>query len=476
MVFNSAIFIFLFFPCVILVNYFLPAKFRNIWLFLASIVFYSWGGLQYTLLVFVMTTINYFIALFLGSAEDNIEKRKIFMIVGVCIQLGILIFFKYSNFLLSIVNEISSQFGLIFSWPELNIPLPLGISFIVFQMLSYLGDVYFKKIPPEKNFFRLLLYIFMFPEIISGPILRYSDMQPQIIERQVTTNDLYIGIQRFIVGFGKKMLLSGQFGYIADTITDDPAHYSTVGNWIGIIAYSLQLYFDFSGYSDMAIGLGKMMGFTFMENFNYPYISKSIQEFWRRWHISLSSWFRDYVYIPLGGSRVATWKIYRNLIIVFLLTGIWHGASFNFIIWGLWSGIFLVLERLFLGKILKKIPAFFSHLYALVVIMIGWVFFRMPGLSSALSFGKYLFNFDMTGWTYYFKLFDYEVLFFFIFGILFCAPLVPYLKSKVVQLKEETITRKLISAAYNLGLLIIFFISILYMVGGSFVSFIYLRF
>ena len=374
MVFSSTLFLFWFLP-VVLVGYYLCGKnAKNYWLLLASLFFYSWGEPKYVLLMFTLIVINYICGLLLAR-----DHNRYLLCATVIFNLGILGYFKYFNFLMETVNAVLSLIG--GQSVSLNqIALPIGISFFTFQIMSYVIDVYRGTVPPQKSLAKLALYISLFPQLIAGPIVRYSDVAAQIDERNVTLGGIYTGAVRFMIGLSKKVLLSNQMAAIADAAfiqSDPPALLA----WMGAVAYALQIYFDFSGYSDMAIGLGKLFGFDFLENFNYPYISSSVKEFWRRWHISLSSWFRDYLYIPLGGSHCSREKTYRNLLIVFSMTGLWHGASWNFVVWGLWHGAFLILERVLGNRF--RMPKWLGHIYTMLVVLIGWVFFRADTLGQA---------------------------------------------------------------------------------------------
>ena len=336
MLFTTPIFLFIFLPLTLFLYFIVEKKNKNLVLFIMSIIFYSWGGAKYLILILTLIVINYFSGIYIDKQKENKKNKKIIFIATILIDIGVLVFFKYLNFFLS---NLIRALGLINIDIEekihlANIALPIGISFFTFQILSYIIDVYKGNVKVQRNIINFGLYIMLFPQLIAGPIVRYIDIEKQLDERKVTYEKFYSGIKRFIIGFAKKVLLSNLTGYVADLIFNNSVYHSNmIFAWIGAICYALQIYHDFSGYSDMAIGLGKMFGFDFLENFNYPYISKSIKEFWRRWHISLSGWFRDYVYIPLGGNRKGKLKTYRNLLIVFFITGFWHGASWNFIVW-----------------------------------------------------------------------------------------------------------------------------------------------
>lgn len=391
MVFSSTVFIFFFLPIVLLVSLLLPRRAQNVWLLITSLAFYAWGGVSYSIILIGSLVMNYAMGLLLDKFEK--DKKKV-LGIGVGLNLVVLVIFKYADF---ITENLNSMLGT--EWPLPNIKLPIGISFFTFQAISYLVDVYRRETKVQKNLVDLSLYISLFPQLIAGPIVRYHDIALQLKNRTKNWQKIASGIERFIIGLGKKVLLANTFAVIADEIFNaDPTIVTPTMAVVGAICYSFQIYFDFAGYSDMAIGLGRMLGFEFKENFNFPYVAKSIQEFWRRWHISLSTWFRDYLYIPLGGNRVSSSRVYINLFLVFLCTGFWHGASWNFIFWGLFHGLFLVIERVGFGKVLKKLWQPLPQVYMLLIVVIGWIFFRAETLDSALTIssqfikGLWLFN------------------------------------------------------------------------------------
>ena len=389
MVFSSNIFLFLFLPLVLLVYLLAGNRARNMVLLCASLFFYAWGESLYLIVMLFSIASNYVFGLSIDTAKRQGKSGLVPLVLAVAANLGMLAFFKYANFFILNVNTVFSALQLA---PIVMKPvhLPIGISFFTFQALSYILDLYWRKTEVQKNPFHFALYISLFPQLIAGPIVRYQDVASEIKTRFVTQEDFVYGIRRFILGLGKKVLIANVLGRAADYIFILPPERIPLSlAWLGAISYTLQIYFDFSGYSDMAIGLGRMFGFHFLENFNYPYISRSIREFWRRWHISLSSWFRDYLYIPLGGNKGSGGRTYMNLLVVFFLCGLWHGASWNFVIWGLFHGSFLVLERIRLvQKILKALPALLQHLYVMLVVTVGWVFFRADSLSYALGYLK----------------------------------------------------------------------------------------
>ena len=390
MVFSSTLFLFIYLPIVLIGYYILRGQAKNYWLLFVSLVFFGWSQPNYLWIILLNIAINYTGAMLIDKIKSI---RKITLLLTVIANLAILFYFKYFDFAIESVNQI---FGTTFSLRD--IVLPIGISFFAFQGMSYVIDVYRKDVTAQKNIFKLGLYIVLFPQLIAGPIVRYKDIAQEIDKRHVNVEDFYAGIEKFIIGLGKKAIIANTMALTADAIWNNGVSQNTwIMSWVGSIAYTLQIYFDFSGYSDMAIGLGRMFGFHFNENFNLPYISKNITEFWRRWHISLSSWFRDYVYIPLGGNRK---NVYLNLAIVFLLTGVWHGAAWNFIVWGIWNGVFILIERVIRMKNKKKEIQkkqnrgiiFLQKLYTLMVVNLGWVLFRAPDLETAIDFMKSMFG------------------------------------------------------------------------------------
>ncbi len=380
MVFSSITFMFAFLPAVLLAYYISPRSIRNFILMLFSMLFYAWGEPKYILVMLISILVGYAMGLITDKymKEDKKNIAKLAVAFSVVLNLGILFFFKYIGFFTENINRIPS-----IDIKVLDIELPIGISFYTFQILSYAVDVYRGKAKVQKDIINLATYITLFPQLIAGPIVRYETVAKELDDRTENMDDFGEGAKRFIIGLGKKVLIANVASEIFETLSTLPAdENSVVLSWICAIAFTLRIYFDFAGYSDMAIGLGRMFGFHFLENFNYPYISKSITEFWRRWHISLSTWFRDYVYIPLGGNRVGKLKTLRNIFVVWLLTGFWHGAAWNFIIWGLYYFVLLMIEKLFLGKVLEKIPSLLSRIYALFFINLGWVIFAYDDMSK----------------------------------------------------------------------------------------------
>lgn len=381
MVFSSTIFLCVYLPLVLLGYYICPKKGRNLFLLIASLVFYAWGEPKYVFLMIFSILVNYIFGRLMDKHRENKKRLKLMLVLSVVIDIGLLSVFKYTDFIITNVNAI---FGANFDL--LNIALPIGISFYTFQAMSYTIDVYRNDVRVQKNLIDFGMYITMFPQLIAGPIVRYADVQDQLADRSVTTADFSEGVMRFVVGLGKKVLLANQMGAVWSDIYALGGDVSALMAWTGAIAYTFQIYFDFSGYSDMAIGLGRMFGFKFPENFRYPYQSVSITDFWRRWHITLSTWFKEYLYIPLGGNRRGLARQALNLLIVWSLTGFWHGAGWNFVMWGLYYFVILFIEKLFLLKALDKLPKFFRHVYALLLIIIGWVIFASDDVSVLLPY------------------------------------------------------------------------------------------
>lgn len=384
MLFSSIVFLFTFLPVILILYYLVPRRLKNAVLLLCSLVFYTWGEPVYIFLMIFSIIFNYISGLDIARNLKNRRAARGSLIFNLIVNLGILGFFKYEGFLLDSLNSV-----LPVDIPYRELALPIGISFYTFQILSYIIDVYRQNVKAQKNFMDFALYVTMFPQLIAGPIVRYSDIEKQLHARQESFRKFGDGAMFFIRGLAKKVLLANTIGMVFTEVSSlAPGKMSVLSAWLGCAAYTFQIYFDFSGYSDMAIGLGKMFGFEFHKNFDYPYISRSITEFWRRWHISLSTWFKEYLYIPLGGNRVSVAKHIRNLLVVWLLTGLWHGAAWNFVAWGLYYGILLIIEKYFLGRFLEKLPGVLRHIYSLLLVMIGWVFFFSPGLGNAFGYLK----------------------------------------------------------------------------------------
>lgn len=381
MVFSSTIFLCVYLPLVLLGYYICPKKGKNLFLLIVSLIFYAWGEPKYVFLMIFSILVNYVFGLLMDKHRENKKRLKLLLVISVIIDLGLLSVFKYTDFIITNINSVFDT-----GFDLLNIALPIGISFYTFQAMSYTIDVYRDDVRVQRNLIDFGMYITMFPQLIAGPIVRYTDVQDQLAERNVTTADFSEGIMRFVVGLGKKVLLANQMGAVWTQIYALGGDISALMAWTGAAAYTFQIYFDFSGYSDMAIGLGRMFGFKFPENFRYPYESVSITDFWRRWHITLSTWFKEYLYIPLGGNRRGLARQVLNLLIVWTLTGFWHGAGWNFVMWGLYYFAILFIEKLFLLKALDKLPRLFRHAYALLLIVIGWVIFASDDVSVMLPY------------------------------------------------------------------------------------------
>lgn len=393
MVFSSPLFLFYFFPIFLLVYSLVPRKLKNAIILLFSIFFYAWGAPLFIFILISSTIIDFYIVRALFRAESKSRKKR-FLSFSILLNVGLLAYFKYANFFVENVNTLVQQMGFTsISWTE--VMLPIGISFYTFQTLTYSIDVYRGVYPPQKKLSNYVLYIMSFPQMIAGPIVRYQTIAKELTDREDSFDNKLIGFSRFCIGLGKKVLIANVMGEQADIIFNNPVEELHAGFlWLGILAYTFQIYFDFSGYSDMAIGMGRMMGFHFPENFNLPYMSRSISEFWRRWHITLGTFMRDYLYIPLGGNKVdSRFRLYFNLSLVFLISGLWHGASWNFVIWGAYHGLFLILDRLFLLKFYKWAGGIVSNLITFFIVVIGWVFFRVESFSDAIGYISGLFDF-----------------------------------------------------------------------------------
>lgn len=485
MVFSNSVFLFIFLPIVIVGYYLLRGAVRNYWLLLVSIIFYAWNKPSFTIILIASIILNYVGALCIDSFKKDIHK-KIALVTTVSGNLGLLFYFKYFNFAIETFNKL---FNANVKFAE--VILPIGISFFTFQGLSYVVDVYRKDVPAQKNWFKLAMYISMFPQLVAGPIVRYKDVAAEIDDRKVTLNDLAYGIQRFIIGLFKKIIIADTMAVIVNSIFDrNPGLNSVSMAWLGIIAYSLQILFDFAGYSDMAIGLGRIFGFHFRENFDYPYISKSITEFWRRWHMSLSSFFRDYVYIPLGGNRK---RVYLNVAIVFILTGIWHGAAFTFIAWGIWHGFFNLVEKFikshnnskslkdgkeeisnFAVRTKKILVPILQHIYTMVVVMIGWVMFRASGLRHAKNYLLSMFglnNPDATIYNLRFYL-DKWTIPILVLAILMCTPIF----KKVYEFLKSKVHENVLIPIKYIVLLAAFMLCVLQVASNTYSAFIYFQF
>ena len=467
MLFSSMIFVYVFLPLVLALHWLVPRSQRNVVLLLASIHFDAWGEPMYVVMMLTTILINYIGALVLEKVRRG---RMLVVIATIVLDLSLLGYFKYFNFLLEICN---SAFGTGFDF--IKVVMPIGISFYTFQSLSYVVDVYRGEVVAQRNIAKLALYVSFFPQLVAGPIVKYHDIAHEIEQRGISLDDGLYGARRFMIGLAKKMLLANTLGVVADHVfAQDRAATSVLTAWIGAMAYSLQIFFDFSGYSDMAIGLGRLFGFHFLENFNYPYVAKSITEFWRRWHISLSTWFREYLYIPLGGNRMGTGRTYVNLFIVFVVTGIWHGASWNFVIWGLWHGLFIIFERV--SDLYKKTGGWLfesvRHIYTLLVVLFGWVLFRSDDLSSAMGYLKNMLGLVGKGdavTSFVPSVVDHTELLAFVVAVLLCTPMT----------HGKFLDGKLpfgVGVIRDIVLLGLFILSTIWMASSTYNPFIYFRF
>ncbi|GKX32137.1 alginate O-acetylation protein [Vallitalea longa] len=470
MVFSSLVFIFIFLPVTLILYFIAPKKIRNIILLIVSLIFYAWGEPIYILLMIFSSIVDYIHGMLIEKYRDQGIKAKLVVLSSVIINLSLLGFFKYADFIILNINSVLGT-----SLDTFNLPLPIGISFYTFQTMSYTIDVYRKQAPVQKNPIALATYVTLFPQLIAGPIVRYQTIAHQINNRKETVDKFAHGLERFIIGLGKKVLLANNIGFLWGQIQNTNINDLTIlTSWLGIIAFGFQIYFDFSGYSDMAIGLGKMFGFDFLENFNYPYISTSITEFWRRWHISLGSWFRDYVYIPLGGNRGSRFKLYRNLFVVWFLTGLWHGASWNFVIWGLYFGFIIAIEKAFLLKYINKLWKPIRHLYALLLIIVGWVLFSFDDLEVTIEYLKVMFGFnDVPLINNQFMYYLYTNLILLIVLVVLSTPIIKKWYQTKVSNNKST---KIQEAIMPIALFLILFISTAYLVDSTYNPFLYFRF
>ena len=478
MVFSSVIFLCIFLPATLAGYYILPKKARNIWLLVASLAFYACGGVRHVIYLVASILLNFIAGIVIDKLAQNDRGRKMALTVAVLANVGSLVYFKYTGMIIESINGLLSH--------KMDIPeiiLPLGISFYTFQCMSYIIDVY-RGEKATKNIVHFALYIAMFPQLLQGPIIRYADVKEALVSPVITADDFTKGIERFIVGLAKKAIIANTIGEVCDRIFEiAPENMSTSIAWLGAVMFTLQIYFDFAGYTDMAIGLGKMFGFSFRENFNYPYISKSVTEFWRRWHISLSNWFRDYLYIPLGGNRSG--NVYLNLLIVFIATGIWHGAAWGFVVWGLWHGAFMLIERALKGKsfpvkIPKPLASFLKWGYTILAVSIGWVIFKIEDICKALSYIKVMFHLERHEYNAfslgYFL--DRRMIFFVLIAIIACVPwaqVMPrYIGTRVAQFCESDKTP--LRVARHVCLIVLLVISYIFIVNTTYSPFIYFQF
>lgn len=470
MVFSSTLFVFCFLP-ITLSLYFLAYRLKsiriaNVVLLMASMVFYTWGGIKYFIILVILIIINYFFTL---AMEKHRRISIIFFVMALIVDFGNLFYFKYFNFFSENIYNLGKAVGVDLFSEVVTITLPIGISFYTFQVVSYVADVYKNKVKVQTSLVKLMLYVVMFPQLIAGPIVRYKEVSNEIDSRIIGLQDVEEGIKRFIIGFFKKVFLANTMGEMADIIFAIYGSMNSLYTWLGAICYTLQIYYDFSAYSDMAIGMGRIFGFHFSENFDLPYNSLSIQEFWRKWHISLSSWFRDYVYIPLGGNRKGTMRTYLNLTIVFLLTGFWHGAAWQFIIWGIYHGFFLILERLGLYRCLKKLPVTLRRGYTMLIVIIGWVFFRAESIELAIRYLKNMFSFNFTNFKCYEVVQHLTSLF---WGCFIIALVFSFTRLEKIKMLRWWNNVTFIRIRY----LALWVISLLYLVGLSYNPFIYFKF
>ena len=473
MVFSSLLFLFRFLPAVLLCYYLVPRSLRNLILFLFSLVFYAWGEPVYIVLMIVSILVSYTGGIMVDRMKrlGKMRLAKASLIVSSVVSLSLLGFFKYADFVISTVNSVSGA-----GMELLHMALPIGISFYTFQTMSYTIDVYRGEAAVQRNLISFGAYVVMFPQLIAGPIVQYKTIDEQLRSRKETAEEFALGVHRFMTGLAKKVLLANNAGVLWDTIQSmTAAEIPVLTAWMGLVAYTFQLYFDFSAYSDMAIGLGHMFGFRFLENFNYPYISKSITEFWRRWHISLGTWFRDYVYIPLGGNRVKLWKHVRNILIVWLLTGIWHGASWNFVIWGIYYGILLLAEKFLFGRYLKKLPSVFQHIYCMFFVMIGWNLFVFDDMGMGLSFLKALFGIYGQGlWNTETVYLLYNNVILLVMLAVGSTTLPKRIGERIcLGLKEHDVIMTVVRSVFYAA---VFLLSIAWLVDASFNPFLYFRF
>ncbi len=485
MVFSSEAFLFLFLPVVLLVHYFFGRRAWNVVLLIASLIFYTWGEKTYVMIMLYSISVSYVIGLLLARTTAETIKKRI-LGVGVGLNLLPLIYFKYSGFFVENINNLLQTVNIQLLEFD-SVPLPIGISFFTFQAISYLIDIFRGQAAPQKSIFNLGLYISLFPQLIAGPIVRYHDINEQIHKRSITMENLVYGSERFIIGLAKKVLIANSIGEFVDSVfVLNPSDINASLAWLAIFGYSLQIYFDFSGYSDMAIGLCRMFGFNIKENFNYPYYAANIKDFWRRWHISLSSWFRDYLYIPLGGNRLGTSRTVVNLFLVFFLCGLWHGASWNFIVWGLFHGCLLSIERIkAVDQLFRFLPRIITHSYTLLMVMFGWVLFRSPTLDYAIQYFIAMFSFDREIFMDVFLLntMSKELYTALAFGTLFSMPIYPrlrrtFLAPLTIKNSDQPfgLTNILVQSVIFIVFISLILLSIISTISGNYNPFLYFRF
>lgn len=465
MIFSSLPFLFYFLPLALLLYYISPGKLKNFTLLGVSLLFYAWGEPIYIFLLLFSAAVDYMHGLLIEKYRNHASfKAKLALISSIMVNLAVLFFFKYANFLVENINQFTN-----FQIEALDLPLPIGISFYTFQTMSYSIDVFRGVVPAQRNPITFALYVSLFPQLIAGPIVRYDSIETDLMHRKWNAKQFSDGVLIFTIGLGKKVLLANTLGILwHDTQALPPSELTVLAAWLGITAFMFQIYFDFSGYSDMAIGLGKMFGFTFPINFRYPYIAKSATEFWRRWHITLGGWFRDYLYIPLGGNRKGKWKMVRNLFIVWGATGLWHGASWNFILWGLYFGLILAFEKAIGLKILQRLPAFFQHLYLLFIVLMSWVLFVSEDMQFGIHYVKTMFGFaPLWDTEFIYQLYTNAVLL--IIATIAATPLWRIIDNKLTT----PLIRNPIEWLIIIGIL---FLSTAYLVDESFNPFLYFRF
>lgn len=472
MVFSSIPFLFFFLPLFFLLYYLVPFRVKNYVLLVFSFLFYAWGEPIYILLMILSSIIDYSIGRLMDYYDRVPWKRTCLLCASIFANLSILGFFKYADFFVETINQIAHT-----SFPTLKLPLPIGISFFTFQTMSYSIDLYRREVKVEKNFFTFMTYVTMFPQLIAGPIVRFSTVNKELHYRIIDFKGFYQGSFRFLQGIIKKVLLANQMGALWSAIRDQPyGEISVVTAWFGAVAFTLQLYFDFSAYSDMAIGMGEMMGFHYLENFNYPLCAKSVTEFWRRWHISLSTWFRDYVYIPLGGNRKGIVKQIRNIMIVWFLTGMWHGASWNYILWGVYYGILLILEKFVWGNGLKKLPKFLQHSYTFLIVVVGFTVFVFEDWGALGRYAKQMIGLagnKVVGAEFLYHIRNYGVLF--LSCMLLAMPFYPWLIKHIKKMRRS-IGGRVMRACFVLGYAGLFVLVVAFLVSDTYNPFLYFRF
>jgi len=481
MVFSSTLFLLFFLPIFLLLYYLIPYRFRNLFIILGGYFFYSWGSPRFALILVFTISLDYFLShlIYKKNKSGRKNQAKYILALSIFTNIGLLGFFKYSNFLIEQVNFVLGVFTFE-AMPWREVILPIGISFIVFQQLSYVIDVYRGRVRPAESIINYAAYMMLFPQIIAGPIVRYIDIAKQLVDRRHSPEMFFEGVRRFSIGLAKKVIIANSMSGLADAVfyLHSIREISSPMAWLGILAYGMQIYFDFSGYSDMAIGLAKMMGFTFLENFRMPYIATSITDFWRRWHISLSTWMREYLYFPLGGNRISPLRTYINLWIVFLISGFWHGASWSFVVWGAFHGFFLVLDKLFWLKLSNRMPKFFNIAITFTIVMVGWSFFRIENIVSASQYVVSMFSINTwftpvaIRWT---EVLDYRLI-----SILLLALFISFFPSTKIYSKISLLLNSMnkskftiFQAVYSLVFLLI---SLMSLVNAQFNPFIYFRF